>query len=80
MRSRRPNKGPVFRSAISRQAAQGILGLIDQKALETEPLIPKERGGNFIEKLGDSAVEMWNDLGGRDPVSGGFFRRPGQGG
>jgi phospholipid/cholesterol/gamma-HCH transport system permease protein len=85
MRQRAANKGAGFSLVNLSQAAQGILGLIDQKAMRTQPLIPKERGGNFIEKLGDSAINMWNDLMGVILFLGDFFAamgkavmRPGQ--
>jgi phospholipid/cholesterol/gamma-HCH transport system permease protein len=61
MRKQAARQGAGFSLSHVSPAAQGILGLLDSEALETEPLIPAQRQGNFIERVGEGAVEMWND-------------------
>jgi phospholipid/cholesterol/gamma-HCH transport system permease protein len=42
--------------------ARGIMGLIDQQALTTPPLITERKTGNILERLGDATLRVINDF------------------
>ncbi len=44
------------------ESIQGIIKLIDPDSLDSKPIISLDRKGNFIEKIGDGALDMWADF------------------
>jgi phospholipid/cholesterol/gamma-HCH transport system permease protein len=51
----------TFAFANLTDKAQGVMGLIDPKALVTPPLISERQTGNFLEQLGEATLKVLND-------------------
>ena len=51
----------TFAFANLTDKAQGVMGLIDPKALVTPPLISDRQTGNFLERLGEATLKVLND-------------------
>ena len=51
----------TFAFANLTDKAQGVMGLIDPKALVTPPLISNRQTGNFLEQLGEATLKVLND-------------------